>query len=180
MASLSTWVLSVAGMCLLSVAIDLIMPDGKTNKSIKSVFSYAIVLVVILPLPKLLKNNFNLDDVFSEYEFEIQDSYIYNVNQAKLDQWTKDINDDLNSRGIYGAVISISANIFDVDMQINNVFVDLYNVVITDNSKNINIKTEVVSVVLNYLNIDKGKVIFYEWKKTKNINMGKISFFAKD
>lgn len=162
MSALSSWVLSITGICLLSVIIDLIVPDGKTNSSIKNVFSYAIVLVVILPLPKLLKNDFNLNNAFSECEFEIQDSYIYNVNQAKLDQWTENISLDLNQKGIYGVVVSISANIFETNMQVNAVYVDLYNVVISENLKNINIKTEVASVVLKYINIDKEKVIFYE------------------
>lgn len=148
---------------MLSVIIDLVVPDGKTNTIIKNVFSYAIVLVVILPLPKLFKNNTDLNDLFSPVDFPMQDNYIYNINQAKLDKWTQDINDDLVNGGIYGAVVSISANIFERNMEINAVYVDLYNVVISNENKNINIKTEVVRVVLNYINIKEDKVIFYEW-----------------
>lgn len=162
MESISAWILSIAGICMLSVIIDLVIPDGKTNTIIKNVFSYAIVLVVILPLPKLFKNNTDLNDLFSPVDFPMQDNYIYNVNQAKLDKWTQDINDDLVSDGIYGAVVSISANIFERNMEINAVYVDLYNVVISNENKNINIKTEVVRVVLNYINIKEDKVIFYE------------------
>ncbi len=162
MESISAWILSIAGICMLSVIIDLVVPDGKTNTIIKNVFSYAIVLVVILPLPKLFKNNTDLNDLFSPVDFPMQDNYIYNVNQAKLDKWTQDINDDLVNGGIYGAVVSISANIFERNMEINAVYVDLYNVVISNENKNINIKTEVVRVVLNYINIKEDKVIFYE------------------
>ncbi len=162
MESISAWILSIAGICMLSVIIDLVIPDGKTNTIIKNVFSYAIVLVVILPLPKLFKNNTDLNDLFSPVDFPMQDNYIYNVNQAKLDKWTQDINDDLVNGGIYGAVVSISANIFERNMEINAVYVDLYNVVISNENKNINIKTEVVHVVLNYINIKEDKVIFYE------------------
>lgn len=162
MESISAWILSIAGICMLSVIIDLVIPDGKTNTIIKNVFSYAIVLVVILPLPKLFKNNSDLNDLFSPVDFPMQDNYIYNVNQAKLDKWTQEINDDLVNGGIYGAVVSISANIFERNMEINAVYVDLYNVVISNENKNINIKTEVVRVVLNYINIKEDKVIFYE------------------
>ena len=162
MESISAWILSIAGICMLSVIIDLVIPDGKTNTIIKNVFSYAIVLVVILPLSKLFINNTDLNDLFSPVDFPMQDNYIYNVNQAKLDKWTQDINDDLVNGGIYGAVVSISANIFERNMEINAVYVDLYNVVISNENKNINIKTEVVRVVLNYINIKEDKVIFYE------------------
>ena len=163
MESISSWVLSIAGVCILSVVIDLVIPEGKTNGIIKNVFSYAIVLVVVMPLPKLLKSNNGFQDFFPQVDFTIQDDYIYNINQSKLDKWTESIMADLESVGINGVVVSISANIFDKNMQINAVYVDLYNVVISDKNKNINIKTEVVRVVLNYLDIDKDKVVFYEW-----------------
>lgn len=172
MSAISSWVISIAGICLLSVLMDLIMPDGKMGSCIKSVFSYAIALVVILPLPNVFKNEFSIDDIFSETDFEIQDSYIYNVNQARLDKWTECINDDLTNQGIYGVVVSISANIFEVNMVVDAVYVDLYNVVISDENKNINIKTEVVGVVLKYLEISKDKVVFYEWQKRKIVVLG--------
>lgn len=161
MNSISSWVLSIAGICLLSVIIDIAMPDGKTNNIIKQVFSYVIILVVILPLPKIVNKNINLD-VFEEIEFEIQESFIYNLNQSKLDMWQNNIDNTLNNKGIYGAVVSISANIFEEEMKIKAVYVDLYNTVISEENKNINIKTEVKSVVLSILNIKEENIIFYE------------------
>lgn len=161
MNSISSWVLSIAGICLLSVIIDIAMPDGKTNNIIKQVFSYVIILVVILPLPKIVNKNINLD-VFEEIEFEIQENFIYNLNQSKLDMWQNNIDNTLNNKGIYGAVVSISANIFEEEMKIKAVYVDLYNTVISEENKNINIKTEVKSVVLSILNIKEENIIFYE------------------
>ncbi len=172
MSAISSWVVSIAGICLLSVLMDLIMPDGKMGSCIKSVFSYAIALVVILPLPNLFKGEFLIDDIFSETDFEIQDTYIYNVNQAKLDKWTECINEDLTEQGIHGVVVSISANIFEINMVVDAVYVDLCNVIISGENTNINIKTEVVSVVLRYLDISKEKVVFYEWEKREIIVLG--------
>ena len=137
---ISTWVLSIAGICFISVIADLVIPEGKTNSHVKNVISYTIILVVIMPLPKLLNSSLSVDDIFSELEINIQDE----------------------KHEIYGAVVSISANIFETDMQIDAVYVDLYNVVISDKLQNINIKTEVVSVVLNIIDIAKEKVIIYE------------------
>lgn len=162
MEGISSWVLSIAGVCFISVLVDLSLPEGKTNSHIKNVISYVIILVVILPLPNLLKGKFDSDSIFSEIEINIQDEYVYNVNQSKLDALIESINDDLNKCGISGVVVSISANIFEVDMKIYAVYVDLYNVVISGNTQNINIKTEVASVVLNYVNISEDKIIFYE------------------
>ncbi|MBQ7884902.1 MAG: hypothetical protein IJ318_02255 [Clostridia bacterium] len=162
MSSISSWVLSIAGVCVLSVVADLILPEGKTNHVIKNVFSYVVILVAISPIPSLINGNWSLDGLFSSVEFEIQDEYIYNLNQAKLDGWVSSIEVGLEEKGIVGAVVSISANIFEQDMQIEAVYVDLYNAVISSNLQNTNIQTEVVGVVLEFINIDKSKVTIYE------------------
>ena len=159
---MSSWILSIAGICLLSVVIDLILPDGSMNSHIKRVFSYIIVLAVLMPFANLIKGGFNLEDVFSEVEINIQDDFIYNINQAKLDSWLKEINEAINNKKIVGVTVSISANIFESDMIIDAVYVDLYNAVINTNDKNIDIMTEVKSVVIGILNIKEDKIIFYE------------------
>ena len=159
---ISGWILSIAGICLLSVVIDLILPDGSMNSHIKRVFSYIIVLAVLMPFANLIKGGFNLEDVFSEVEINIQDDFIYNINQAKLDSWLEEINEAINNKKIVGVTVSISANIFESDMIIDAVYVDLYNAVINANDKNIDIMTEVKSVVIGILNIKEDKIIFYE------------------
>lgn len=154
--------MSIIGVCILSVVVDLIVPSGKMSSSIKSVFSYIVILVVLAPLPNLIKGNFSLDGLFSNVDMEIQDEYIYNINQSKLDKWTITIENELEITGITGAIVSISANIFEYDMQIDAVYVDLYNAVISSNLANKNIQTEVVSVVLKCLDVEKNKVVVYE------------------
>ena len=163
MSSLSSWVLSIAGICLISVILDLMMPEGKTNSIIKNVISYAIILVVIFPLPKLMNKNFSADEIFDEIDITIQNDYIYNINQSKLDALKEQIEYELNGNGIWGVEVSVSGNIFDNPMVINSVYVDLYNAVISENGKNINIQTEVLNVVLKIIDISKEKVVFYEW-----------------
>ena len=165
MGSISTWILSIASVCFISVIADLALPEGKTNSHIKKVISYVIILVVIMPLPKLFSGSFKVDDIFEEIDLGVQDSYIYNTNQSKLDALKESIETELKNNGMVGAVVSVSANIFDVNMEIQAIYVDLYNLVITEELKNINIQTEVVSVVLGVVNIAKDKVIVYEWKQ---------------
>lgn len=162
MSEVSLWVISIAGICLISVLIDLILPNGKTNFVIRSVFAFVIVFVVLMPLPKLVNGEFDINGVFSNYQFQIQEDYIYNMNQAKLEKWTNEITKRIEDVGIYGVTISISANIFESNMEISAIYVDLYNVVISENLKNKNIKMEVINIIDELINVDEDKVIFYE------------------
>ena len=163
--NISSWILSIAGICLLSVVVDLILPKGKMNKTIKNVFSYIVILIVLAPLPKLVNSNFNIEQVFDYVEFNVQGDYIYNLNQAKIDKYANIIDERITQSGIHGAIVSISANIFDTNLKIDAVYVDLYNIVINENLKNKDIKMEVLNIVKEVLNIKEECVVFYEWKR---------------
>lgn len=162
MFDVSGWIIGIASVCLFSVVVDLVLPSGKTNALIKRVVSYVIVLVVLLPIPRLIGSNISIGEILHKNEFYIQDNYIYNINQNKLDVITDNIYLGLEEKGILGAVVSVSANIFETDMKIDAIYVDLYNVVITVKNENIDIKTEVISVVQNVVNIEGDKIILYE------------------
>ena len=164
MSSISAWALSIVGICLLSVVIDLMLPSGKTNSNIKKVVSYAIILVVLLPIPNILNGNIRAEGIFDNSIIELQDNYIYNLNQSKLDSIKNKIENELNSMGILGVSVSISANIFEDDMEIYAIYVDLYNLVITEDASNINIKKIVKDLILGCISIKEEKIIFYEWK----------------
>ena len=164
MSSISAWALSIVGICLLSVVIDLMLPSGKTNSNIKKVVSYAIILVVLLPIPNILNGNIRAEGIFDNSIIELQDNYIYNLNQSKLYSIKNKIENELNSMGILGVSVSISANIFEDDMEIYAIYVDLYNLVITEDASNINIKKIVKDLILGCISIKEEKIIFYEWK----------------
>ena len=158
----SGWIISVSGVCLASIIIDLILPSGKTNGVIKRVLSYVIILVLLMPISKLFSADFSLNELFYNSEYVLQDNYICNINQSKLSEMENSICEDFEKVGIVGANVSISADIFDVDMKINAIYVDLCNVVISGNFENIDIKTEVVRVVQKYVIVGEDKVIIYE------------------
>lgn len=63
MSDISIWILSIAGVIVLSVVVDLVMPNGSTSKFIKNIFAFVIVIVIISPIVSFLSNkNLVLDD----------------------------------------------------------------------------------------------------------------------
>ena len=161
--SVSSWILSIAGIVIVSVLVELVMPEGQMNKYIKSVFSFIIVLVIILPLPKILNKEINLSSQIAYEEIKIQDNYIYNINLSKISTLTKDINNDLIKQGYNNINLSISANLNDEKMEYRAIYVNLRNLVISDENKHkniIEIKEEIKEIIKKHLTI--GEVIFEE------------------
>ncbi len=159
MSNISSWIMSIVGISVLSVLVDLIMPNGQTKKYIKGVFAFVIVFIIVSPLPSLINKNINIDDIFQE-EVELQEQYIYQTNRNKLSTIEDSIISELEKNGVDKVGININANIFTRDMKINAIFVDLSQVVINENNEHININELVISSILKYITIDKKDIIF--------------------
>lgn len=158
---MSAWLLSVAGISILSVLIDVVLPNGQTNKYIKGIIAFCMVFVIISPIPALLKSDFNLDGVFSSTSIEIETEFIYQVNRTKLTYLQNQITGELEQI-LPNIKIVVNGDIFETDMKIKNVFVDLTNLVINSNNRHIDIRKTVIDGVLKYIEIDKEKIIINE------------------
>ncbi len=159
---ISSWILSIAGVCILSVLIDFFLPDGNSYSHIKNVFNFVIVLVVIAPLPGLLKKDFDSSSIFTNSEIVLQEDYIYQLNRDKLTMLEKSIENQISSKGLLNVDVSISADIFTIQMEIDAIYVDLCNLVIQGDEEHIDIRNEIVEVIVSFVDIEKEKVIFSE------------------
>lgn len=144
---MTAWILSIAGVTILSVVVDLILPSGQTAKYIKNIFAFVMILVIISPLPALIKGNFNVNDIFESEEIVLQEDYIYQVNRDKLTALEEEITSSLEEKGIKNVVVTINADIFQIEMKILEVNVDLSDLVIDENSGHIDIEKAITEVV---------------------------------
>ena len=160
--NISAWVLSIAGICIVSVVLELLLPEGKTQSYIKTIISYAIIFVIVMPLPKILNFSFVQEDIFTNDNIFVQEDYIYNLNNQKLAALKADIQNEIEKRGVLGVEVSISADIFTNPMEIQMVYIDIYNAVLSGDNKNIDIEKETKEAVIKFIDISKEKVIVYE------------------
>lgn len=156
---MTAWILSIAGVTILSVVVDLILPSGQTAKYIKNIFAFVMILVIISPLPALIKGNFNVNDIFESEEIVLQEDYIYQVNRDKLTALEEEITSSLEEKGIKNVVVTINADIFQIEMKILEVNVDLSDLVIDENSGHIDIEKAITEVV-NRL-VGEGVIIIF-------------------
>ena len=111
------WVITVAGIAILSVLCDVILPEGQTRKYVKTVFGIVVTLVIVQPVISLFGGRF--DGIYtSGATFEPQQQYIESVNDRKQQNDVKNITKILESYGI--AVQSI-----DVSRENNTVSVEV-------------------------------------------------------
>ena len=98
------WVVTVAGIAILSVLCDIILPEGQTRRYVKTVFGVVVTLVIVQPLVGL----FNGDISFSveENTVEIQQSYVNSVNDRQLQSAVESAKKTLAANGIETNIIA--------------------------------------------------------------------------
>ena len=161
MSGISAWVMAIAGVCVLGVLVDLILPNGQTKKYIKGIFAFVVVLVVVSPLPSLFNKDFSLSNIFKENDaMVIQEDFIFKVNKDRIESLENMIEADLSEQGASEIKITLSANIFTDKFKIDAVFVDLSKMVISSNLEHKDISEHVIKSVLKYVQIEKNSIVF--------------------
>ncbi|MCH5153434.1 MAG: stage III sporulation protein AF [Clostridiales bacterium] len=101
------WVVTVAGIAILSVLCDVILPEGQTRKYVKTVFGVVVTLVIVQPLIGL----FGEDSWFSFSNGgmeEIQQQYIESVDARHNKNAEDSVKLLLEYKGVSVSMISVS------------------------------------------------------------------------
>ena len=84
------WVLSIVGIVVLGVLVDVVMPEGESAKYIKGVFGVVAVITIISPIVNLMQNvklnDWQTQTSSIEVQTETLDSLVTNVRQAQEKQ----------------------------------------------------------------------------------------------
>lgn len=150
---MSKWLMSIVGVVFLGILLDIVYPNGKTNAFCRNIFGIITVLIMITPIVEF-KNN--------DYKIDLNNTSILStINESKELALITQIEGYLISKGIEGVSVEIDSNLLENDFQIENVFVDASDLVLTENLTNIN-KYEVISqTILEIVDIDNERLIIY-------------------
>lgn len=160
---MSYYLLTLLGVILLGVLVDVILPSGSTAKYISGIFSIFVVFVIINPLLSFIKNGYNLRDYFSSEQIELDGQLLFSFNKSKIQAVEQDIEQELASNGHEGVDIQIQFEItLDEDVEITQVLADISNLVIKENSVNINKYVYIRQVVMSKVAVSEEVIVFCE------------------
>lgn len=163
MSLISGWLLSVVGIVIISVLVDLILPEGEMQKYIKAIFSVFVVFVMISPVLKININDIDFNKfIYNQSSVEINEDYIKNYNNSYKENLEKVCVEQLNSKGFLGVKVEISLNMSTKRFQIEKVNVNLKNLVINNNGLHIDKYQEIKSIIISVLGIESEKVVMSE------------------
>ncbi len=77
---MSAWITSIVGVICLGILLEIVLPEGKTSKYIRGAFSIVVVLVIVAPLPALVKKDWKFE--FDGSYFAVDEEYVNSVNSS--------------------------------------------------------------------------------------------------
>lgn len=160
MSNISVWILSIVGVVMIGVLVEIILPEGRTNRLLKSVVAVASIFIILSPLKNLDLKNINFSNMFNT--IEIDSNFVEDQRNNMVEALQTQIEKDLADSGYLNVSIELQVDKESEYLEFSNVFVDLRNLVLSSENLNINKYTNIVAIVGQVINIDKDSVIFYE------------------
>lgn len=162
MAFLSTYLLSILGVILLFVIIELILPNGSSAKYIRSILGVFLIFVIVAPLGKIKNLDFNDILLGRSAQYQLDYDYLYKAQLEQADKLQVEIKNLLEKQGLEGVSVLVNIQKDSPKMQIKSIFVDLSQTVISKKEQHIINYTTIMDIVSKYASIEKDKVVINE------------------
>ncbi len=157
---MSRYVLSILGIVLLGIIIDVIVPSGNISKYIKSVFSIFVVAVIISPVVKFISNKNGIKLDYNNYELDKElVEYIY---EKRVDNEENKIEIHLKDAGFAEVDINIEYSINNNQIEYLSCCVNLENLVISADKQHINKYEFIKGIVKEFTNLTEEEIVIYE------------------
>ena len=159
---MSGYLITLLGVILLGVLVDIILPSGSTSKYISGMFAIFVIFVIITPIINWVKSDYKLTDYISSSEIELNDKLLQNMYNAKIDAIEDDISLELSRNGYDGVEINIQFNVAADNVEFERVLVDIGNLVINNQASSINKYVYIRQVIMSYVAVTEEVIEFCE------------------
>ena len=156
----SAWIVSVVCAVLLGVLVEVVLPSGRLSKLLKIVVSLLVMIVIVSPIKDVDLKNFGIENFFGG--LKIDQNFVDERNKDEVENIQNQIVENLSKNGYFKVAIKIEGSFESDGLKIKAVVVDLENLVLKDESLNINKYTNISEIIKSVVNVENEKVIFYE------------------
>lgn len=157
---MKAYIISILGITLCGVLIDIMLPTGTTSKYIKGIFSIFVVAVILNPVITFFANYNNMDIKYDE--IEVSTKLIDYINNQKVLAMQNTIKNDLDEQGAHNIDITIKFTFENNEIVYKSCLVNLKKLVYQPKDKHISKYELITNTVQQYTNLPSEVIIFDE------------------
>ena len=124
--NITAYALSIFAVIVISAVADIMLPDGKTSKTAKAVFSVMITLTLLSPGIKLIRGDLNIEDITAK-AFETDNELISHTFYMIKTGYEEEIYVLLSDNG-YDFVTSVECDVGEENRRLEKVKIFYDNV----------------------------------------------------
>lgn len=152
------YILSILGIVLIGLIIDIIMPSGNINKYIKSLYSIFVVAIIVSPLLKIIKTGKNFEIKYDS--FEMSSSFLKYFGSRQAEELETKIVSSLESEGLNNVNVKLNYEIVDDKTTFNSCEIDIRNMAISLDKQHIDKYEFIIQIVQEITGLEKEVIIF--------------------
>jgi len=157
---MSGYILSILGIVVAGIFIDIIVPNGSINKYIRSVYSIFVIAVLVSPIVKFLNKKHDITIHYEDYK--INSNLLNYIYSMRADSVEKNIETELNKEGFSNIDIILNFSIENDELSYISCQINLKNMVINADKQHINKYEFIKKIVQEYTNLTEEEIIFNE------------------
>lgn len=151
---MSGWILGIIGIVFITVLVDVILPAGKTNVFIKSIFSLIFIYVVVSPILKLISDNdIRINDFLEVKQADEMSEHLIIETEYK-------IQNKLHENGFHNVFVKVDGYSTKNQLIINKINVDLSKLIIINQDEHIDKYKLITDLIISVVDINKEKIIY--------------------
>lgn len=157
---MSGYILTILGIVLAGILIDIIVPTGKINKYIKSIFAIFVVAVILMPVVKFIAKS---DEITINYnDYEIKQNLMDYIFSSRVTAYENEIIEVLENNGLSNIDIKINYSINSNELSLNSCEVNLKNMTSSNIEMHNNRYEFIAETIKEITNLTDEVIIFYE------------------
>ena len=154
------YILSILGIIIAGVIIDIIIPSGSINKYIKGIYSIFVVAVLISPLVRFLNKTRDFKISYQEYKVDAELlKYIYSMRASSTEENLENL---LSNEGFLNIDIILEFSIQNEKLEYNSCKVNLKNMVISSDKQHINKYEFIKKIIKENTNLTDERIVINE------------------
>lgn len=158
---MSAYILSILGIVVAGIIIDVVIPAGNISKYIKGVYAIFVVAVLINPIVQFISKTHDYKLNYTDYELDAE--LIEYIFTNRVESKENEIEMYLNCEGFLNIDIKINFSINKNEIVYNSCLVNLENLSIKPDKQHINKYEFITKAISTYTNLTYEEIEFYEW-----------------
>jgi stage III sporulation protein AF len=162
------WCEGIIVAIIISIIIEMLIPDGKNKKYVKVVIGIYIMFITLNPILELLNYDFEIDDFFelqniqvsSNYDPEMVEVYVLGIEQT-IKEEIENLGYDVENVSVF--LDDTYENIEKIELEISGKaykIKSIEKVVIGENKKNVVYYEEIIQFLKENYGISEDNIVF--------------------